>query len=128
MLSGASFQPLVDFISRVPAVDPSIGHGSDESGSWWMKFSIDIEHPLAWRVVQERGHILNYLSLEERLPTVFKPVSPPPYMNGGPREFLSWVMECKDHDVRPDDCAEWLEGKLPRPVNDLEKWKTDEED
>jgi hypothetical protein len=51
-----------------------------------VKFAIDIEHPLAWSVVQELGHVLNYVSLEERLPTVFMPVSPPPYMNGGPDE------------------------------------------
>ena len=29
--------------------------------------------------------------LNERLPTVFMPVSPPPYANGPAREFLSWV-------------------------------------
>jgi len=56
-------------------------------------------------------------------PTVFMPVSPPPYMNGGPRDFLSWVIECKDAGFNPEACAEWLEGRLPRPVNELERWK-----
>ena len=51
------------------------------------------------------------------------PVSPPPYMNGGPRDFLSWVIECKDAGFNPEACAEWLEGRLPRPVNELERWK-----
>ena len=32
-------------------------------GYWWVKFTIDIEHPLAWSVVQELGHVLNYVSL-----------------------------------------------------------------
>ena len=91
-----------------------------------MKFSIDIENPLAWHVVQELGHVLNYLSLNERLPTTFKPVSPPPYMNGGPREFLSWVIEGSDKDTQPATVAEWLEGRLPRPVSDLEQWANDE--
>jgi len=85
--------------------------------------TIDTEHPLAWNVVQELGHVLNYVSLEEKLPTVFMPVSPPPYMNGGPRDFLSWVIECKDAGFNPEACAEWLEGRLPRPVNELERWK-----
>ena len=82
-------QSLVDFIATIPAIKltdaPSrgIGSGADQD-IWWVKFGIDIEHPLAWNVVQELGHVLNLLSLEEPLPTVFKPVSPPPYMNGGP--------------------------------------------
>ena len=89
----------------------------NDGGLWWVKFHIDIEHPLAWRVVQELGHVLNYISLEDRL-TVFMPVSPPPYMNGGPREFLSWVIEAKDASYASAKCAEWLEGRLPRPVDD----------
>lgn len=64
------------------------------------------------------GYVLNYLSLNERLPTVFMPVSPPPYMNGGPRDYLSWVIESKDKDFTPDACAQSLEGLLPRPVDD----------
>jgi hypothetical protein len=78
--------------------------------------------------MQELGHILNYLSLDERLPTVFMPVSPPPYLNGGPRDYLRWVIESKDEEFRPATCAEWLEGRLPRPVNDLEQWDDPEEE
>ncbi len=86
-------EPLVAFLRRVPALDAGIGSDVSSSGGWWVKFAIDIEHPLAWHVVQEFGHVLNQLSIDEPLPTVLKPVSPPPYMNGGPREFLSWVIE-----------------------------------
>jgi len=78
-------------------------------------------------VVQELGHVLNYLSVNERLPTVFMPVSPPSYLNGGPKEFLSWVIECKDRDFKPETCAQWLEGRMPRPVDDEEQWKPDDE-
>src|ERR1022692_1264387 len=53
---------------------------------WWLKFGIDIKSKIAWNVVQELGHILNYLSVSEKLPISFYPVSPPPYMNGGPEE------------------------------------------
>jgi hypothetical protein len=120
-----AFVKLLDYLARVPAIDGSIGHGVDEAGRWWVKFSIDIHHPLAWHVVQELGHVLNYLSLGERLPTVFKPVSPPPYLNGGPEEFLSWVIESESADLRPGTCAEWLEGRLPRPVDDPEQWQTE---
>lgn len=123
-----TFAPLEDFLSRVPAIVFPIGKGTSEDGRWWVKFPIDLDHELAWNVVQEFGHVLNYVSLNERLPTVFKPVSPPPYLNGGPREFLSWVIECDDPQFAPAKCAEWLEGRLPNPVDDLTSWQEEEDD
>lgn len=111
----------------LPAGRSSIGSGIEQSGIWWVKFSLDTGHDLVWRVVQELGHVLNYLSLDERLPTVVMPVSPPPYMNGGV-EFLSWVIESKDPDFTPAACAKWLEGRLPRPVDDLDAWRNDDQD
>jgi hypothetical protein len=111
----------------VPAIEGSIGKGGDNE-LWSVKFSIDIDHSLAWRVVQELGHILNYVSVNERLPTVFMPVSPPVYLNGGPREFLSWVIESKSADFEPKHCLEWLEGRLPQPVDDLAAWKPGEDE
>jgi hypothetical protein len=98
-----AFSKLLDYCRRVPALEP-ISHGKEGNG-WWMKLVIDIDHPLAWSVVQEFGHVLNELSLTERLPTVFKPVSPPPYLNGGPRDFLSWVIESDSQEFRPETCA-----------------------
>lgn len=121
-----AFQSLEKYLAGVPGVQKPFGHGHDDTGCWWLKFSIDIDHYLAWRVVQELGHVLNYLSVNEQLPTVFKPVSPPPYMNGGPSEFLSWVVECSDKDFKPGTLAKWLEGRLPRPVDDLSQWEMGE--
>lgn len=72
--------------------------------------------------------MLNYLSVNDRLPTVFKPVSPPPYMNGGPRKFLAWVIEATSADFSQDDCAEWLDGRLPVPVDDEAAWALDADD
>src|SRR6516225_11366575 len=106
------FGGLLAYLARVPAVQQPISHGSLERGGWWVKFSLDISHRLVWKVIQELGHVLNYLSLNERLPTVFKPVSPPPYLNGGPAEFLSWVIECSDNSFTPSQAAEWLDGRL----------------
>lgn len=125
------FEKLLAFLERLPAIhlpagSESIGRGSFGSGNWWVKFSLDTAHPLAWRHVQELGFVLNYVSVEERLPTVFMPVSPPPYLNGGV-EFLSWVIESTLPSFAPDNCAEWLEGRLPRPVDDLSQWRTDDD-
>ena len=124
-------EPLVAFLERLPAIDlpagrKSIGAGATDDGRWWVKFSLDTNHPLAWRVVQELGHVLNYLSVDERLPAVFKPVSPPPYLNGGV-EFLSWVIESQDASFTAVECAQWLQGRLPDPVTDLDAWETNED-
>lgn len=127
-MNNNAFDSLHNFLTQIPAIESVIGNGTDKSGLWWVKFRIDIRHPLAWQVVQELGHVVNYLSLDERLPTVFYPVSPPPYLNGGPQEFLSWVIENKHPDFTPDRLKEWLEGRLPRPVNDESEWLTGDED
>lgn len=125
------FTRLVDFLARIPAIEindtPARGIGSgDGDAGWWVKFQIDIDHDLAWNVVQEVGHVLNYLSIEERLPTVFKPVSPPPYLNGGPEEYLSWVIE--GSDMPPGTVATWLEERLPKPVEDEAAWLGEADD
>ncbi len=117
------FTSLTDYLSRIPAISGDIGRGSEDDGRWWVKFEIDINHQYAWHTVQELGHVLNYMSLEDRLPTSFHPVSPPPYMNGGPEEYLSWVIECHDPEFHPDTCQKWLEGRLPRPVEEEEEWE-----
>jgi hypothetical protein len=124
----SKFEKLVAFLEKLPAISlpgdrKSNGTGLSKDGNWWVKFSLSTNHELSWRHVQELGFVLNYISLTERLPTVFKPVSPPPYLNGGV-EFLSWVIESTMPSFTPDEASEWLEGRLPRPVDDLEQWKT----
>src|SRR5882762_5009877 len=111
------FEVLLNFLATCPAIHQPVGHGVFDNGTWWIKFRIDIRHKLAWNVIQEFGFVLNYVSLEQRLPTVFYPVSPPPYMNGGPLQFLSWVIESKEKDFSPKLLTEWLEGRLPAPVD-----------
>ncbi len=118
-----AFNTLIEYLAKVPAVQSPIGKGTDEEGFWWVKFSIDIDDQFAWQVIQEIACVVNYLSVSERLPTVFYPVSPPPYLNGGPDEFLSWVIETKDKDFQPGTLMKWLEGRLPRPVEDLSQWE-----
>ena len=128
--SSSDCETLIAFLRRVPAIAASggvISSGRSETGRWWVKFTIKLEHPLAWRTVQELGHVLNYISLNERLPTVFMPVSPPPYLNGG-AEFLAWVIEAKAQEFTPDLAAELLEGRMPRPVDDLAQWAMDNTD
>ena len=43
---------LKEFLIRVPAINPSMGDGIEDTGLWWVKFRIDISHKLAWQVVQ----------------------------------------------------------------------------
>ena len=123
----AGLPKLVAFLSRVPGVEV-LSSDSTPDAHWWVKLNLDLDHSLAWQVVQELGFVLNYISLEEQLPTVFKPVSPPPYMNGGPKDFLSWVIESTDACIDPAWIAEALEGRLPRPVEDLAQWDSDDDE
>lgn len=123
------FTRLTNFFKKVPSIGEQglIAHGADGEHTWWFKFKIDIAHPLAWQTVQELGHVLNYLSTSERLPTQFLPVSPPPYMNGAAKDFLAWVIQCNHADFPPNTVCDWLEGRLPNPVEDETQWeiKTD---
>ena len=117
------FDKLLAYLKRVPSISPvAIETGKFDDGNWWVKFSLDITHPLAWNVVQEFACILNHLSITERLPTVFMPTSPAPYLNGGPKDYLSWVIESKDPLFKPGTISDWLEGRLPRPVDDISQW------
>ena len=113
-----SFDNLLKFLSKIPSIGEPINYGL-EKDFWWVKFQINIDNPLAWNIVQELAHLLNYLSIKDRLPTIFMPVSPPPYLNGGPREFLSWVIQVKSEKFTPDDVKAWLKSRLPDPVNDI---------
>ena len=126
-MSNEQTSPLEEYLRKIPAVEDFISSGFLDDGNWWIKFSIDIDHPQAWNTVQQLGHVLNYLSLDERLPTWFFPVSPPPYMNGAARDFLSWVIESTDLSFSPTLCRDWLKGRLPRPVEDLSMWPDPDE-
>ena len=124
-LDERAFKTLIEFLEKVPSINKSISFGSENDGIWWIKFQLDINHKLAWNVVQELGCVVNYISINERLPTVFYPVSPAPYMNGGPEDFLSWVIETKDSGFKPGTLMKWLKERLPNPVNDMEQWETE---
>ena len=128
MGNSKEFEGLLAFLGRVPAIQGHIGSGRLDNDNWWVKFGLDIEHPLAWHAVQELGCVLNYLSVDERLPTTFFPVSPAPYLNGGPEDFLSWVIESTDPGFSPDNAAKWLEARLPNPVDDLTQWQAEDTD
>lgn len=128
-MNDRDFQKLLSYLKRLPAMsDSPISTGKLDDGNWWVKFSLDITHPLAWHVVQELACVLNYLSVNERLPTVFIPVSPAPYLNGGPEEYLSWVIESKDPAFKPGTLANWLEERLPKPVDDPDQWAEPEDE
>jgi hypothetical protein len=113
MEHAAEFEPLLAYLRRIPAIRPRFGSGRTDDGMWWVKFAIDLDHPGAWKAVMDLGYVLNWLSLAQPLPTVFRPVSPPPDMNGNdPRELLAWVIECRTPQFTPKECAETLDVSL----------------
>jgi len=121
----AGLPKLVAFLSQIPGLRV-ISFDSTPDAYWWIKLDIDIAHRLAWSVVQELGFVLNYISIDEKLPTVFMPVSPPPYLNGGPEDFLSWAIESKFNYIDPVWIASELESRLPSPVSDETQWIRDD--
>ena len=115
---------LVDYLNEIPSVSVMSSDITPDA-YWWVKLNIDIRSKFSWSVVQELGYVLNYISLQEPMPTTFKPVSPPPYMNGGPDEFLSWVIEPTFNYIDPSWVKETLKGRLPNPVNDENEWNAE---
>ena len=112
-------------LEKIPCIQ-SIATSKIGEPFWWLKFGIDINSKIAWIVVQELGHILNYLSVEEKLPTCFYPVSPPPYLNGGPEEFLSWIIESSIPFVDTNIIFDFLEGRIPEDYYKEESWMLEE--
>ena len=112
------FAPLLAFLGRIPAIKPikpDVGPASNSDGAWLVKFQIDITHPTAWATVMDLGYVVNWVSLANPLPTVFKPVSAPPDMNGDePKELLWWLIECWTPEFTPADLTEALESNLFR--------------
>ncbi len=115
---------LTAYLGGLPSV--RVMSSGKQGGHWWVKLSIDVASPAAWNVVQELGFVLNYISLGELLPTVFKPVYPPPYLNGGPREMLAWVIESTAPLVDPAGIKAVLAQRLPDPT-DHSQWTLDRE-
>lgn len=112
---------LVEFLNKIPSVRV-IASDLSADAYWWIRLDIDIENKLAWNVVQELGFVLNSISIQEPMPTAFKPVSPPPYLNGGPSDFLSWSIESTYNYIDPEWVKEMIESRLPNPVEDKKKW------
>jgi len=113
-----------NLLKQIPTIN-TVTSGINPRGDWSVRFFINIQHKLAWNVIQELGFILNGISLSEKLPTVFMPVSPPPYLNGGPEEYLSWVIESKTKNVNPRMICEILQERLPNPLSDEDQWIMD---
>ena len=119
----AGVDALADLIRQLPGVHPSVGRSTPEDAFWYVKFSLDRTHPLAWHVLQRLGFVFNYISLEFRYSTVFMPVSPPPYLNGGP-EFLNWAVEAKVPFYDPRHVTRALRAELPEHLGRAKAWRT----
>jgi hypothetical protein len=117
-------EDLKQFVSQIPGVDV-MGTSDPDDSRWWVQLRIDRNSETAWHVIQNLAYVLNDLSVTERLPTTFKPTSPPPYLNGGPDEFLSWVIEADIPFLGPSVITAYLKQRLPDPVTDEKEWLTE---
>lgn len=118
----AGVQRLAAIVRKLPGVHGSLGICEPDDAFWWIKFTIDRRHELAWHVVQRLAFVLNYYSLEYKFPVKFFPASPPPYLNGGP-EFLSWVIEATVGYLDPGPVTKVLRATLPRKLGAASEWR-----
>jgi hypothetical protein len=117
-------EKIKDLLLKIPCIK-DVYVSEKKKPFWWLKFSIDIDSNIAWNVVQEFSHILNYISVDEKLPTRFYPVSAPPYMNGGPKDFLYWIIEPTIPFVDSNIIYDFLIGRLPEDLEKEENWILD---
>lgn len=114
----ADFAPMQALLERIPGV-AYLGSGGSVPDGWWVSLDIDVEHPLAWQVVQQLSHVLNFLAREEDWPTILTPIAPTTI--GGPKTSLSWAIDVGP-DYPPAECARQLQAVLPDPVEDENEW------
>ena len=114
---------LEELIAHLPVVDAPVSSGIYENGFWWVKFDINLQHPMSWRVIQVLAHTINYLSISERLSTVFYPLSPSPFAEGVSLKSMYWIIEFNSQDFSPNELSAWLESRLPAG-NDEAAWAT----
>lgn len=115
------FKKLELLIAQLPAIGSPIASGVYETGFWWVKFSIDIQHDKSWEVIKMLAYTINYLSISERLSTVFFPVCPSSFSQENPEKNLTWIIESTSQDFVPDELAIWLENRLPNLGDDVAK-------
>jgi hypothetical protein len=110
---------VIDFFKKIPALDSPVLI-SEEEKYWSIDFTIDLDHEIVWNVIQYFGYICNCGGKQGLL---FLPMSPPPYLNGGPYTHMSWSILCKNLDFSLADFLQILEEYLPVPLDDFEQWK-----
>ncbi len=117
------FGTLIAYLQRVPGIAGPISSGRLDDGNWWVKF----------RIAPARLERRSGVGVRAQLPLHQRTTADGlhagvrgPYLNGGPRDYLSWVIESKDPKFKPGTCMKWLDERLPRPVEDTSAWPKDE--
>jgi hypothetical protein len=111
---------LARYLHSIPGVT-IVGGGEDETG-WWIGLNIDHRRKAAWNIVLELAHILNSFALNDPLPTVFRPVAPPPQGDNEDLAHLGWVIGCNNSRFRPEECATILRQWGPGPATEEKAW------
>ena len=116
---GRGGEYIKQFFGKIPCVQ---GVVFVNINSWYIKLDFDLNSKIVWNVIQELSFVLNNLSLLKKLPVIFKPISPPPYLNGGPERFLSWIIEPTSQGVDPTIIISTLAMYLPTQIENEKAW------
>jgi hypothetical protein len=109
-------QKLIALLSQIPSLKNFDSSGVDFR-YWWVSFEMDIDSPIAWKIVRKLGLYLNTMSAEMLLPTVFKPIP-----GEWPDDPMRWEIVSTAPRLNPTDVASWLSIKLPSPLGEESSW------
>ncbi len=108
------FRWLKAFLHLTKAATYQTGRIFDD-GRWWVQFRLDLDHPKVWIVLQELSFQINNRAVVGKLPVKLIPWSGSPE-NGGPKDQLTWRIECYDERFTPDDLAGQVGAGIARGV------------
>ena len=114
------FLEMIGLLSKAPAIsygDSTATIGPD--GEWSITFSIDIDHPVGWRVVQKFADLLND-PIESGGIAMFHPSPRDEFCPDG---RMRWVIGGHTSRIAPKEFALMLYSGLPHPLHDVRVWQ-----
>lgn len=103
---------------------PSISYGDSamlisDDGEWGISFSIDVDHPVGWKVVRKFADTLNDPSNNGGVAMFY----PSPTDEFCPDGRMRWCIQGRMSRMAPKECACLLYSRLPHPVDEIDLWR-----
>jgi hypothetical protein len=116
-----NFNKLNTLLLSIPCVK-SVDCYDEMEDLWSCHIRMDLTHEIVWHLIQGIAFVINDTSITGKLPATFYPTSPPPYLNGGPYNYLHWIIRSESPEFIPDYCCEWFINRFPNNPEFNESW------